>query len=149
MPIYHDYHGDSRSSSISTWDQIQISLKCLLPSYEPILCDSSVVSSFLNYQKQPLSFPEFQQSSVTIHNRVDEDESDVSSNYQGVFDWSTTVVVQRPPPEPPDLGAFEVSKDEAALGERTSRRPDNMMKTVTVIPSGTEDGAVAKGKDQS
>ncbi|MED6194050.1 hypothetical protein PIB30_024817 [Stylosanthes scabra] len=48
MPIYHDYHGDSRSSSISTWDQIQLSLKSLLPSYEPILCDSAVVASLLS-----------------------------------------------------------------------------------------------------
>ncbi|MED6118681.1 hypothetical protein PIB30_005153 [Stylosanthes scabra] len=52
MPIYHDYHGDSRSSSISTWDQIQISLKSLLPSYEPILCDSAIVASFLSDQPQ-------------------------------------------------------------------------------------------------
>ncbi|MED6114154.1 hypothetical protein PIB30_077567 [Stylosanthes scabra] len=62
MPIYHDYHGDSRSSSISIWDQIQISLISLLPSYEPILCDSPAVSSFLSDQKQPQICPEFQQS---------------------------------------------------------------------------------------
>ncbi|MED6130348.1 hypothetical protein PIB30_000242 [Stylosanthes scabra] len=52
MPIYHDYHGDSTSSSILTWDQIQISLKSLLPTYEPILCDSAIVASFLSDQPQ-------------------------------------------------------------------------------------------------
>ncbi|MED6113835.1 hypothetical protein PIB30_074545, partial [Stylosanthes scabra] len=51
MSIYHDYHGDSKDSSILTCDQIQISLKYLLLSYQPILCDS-LVSSFLSNKKQ-------------------------------------------------------------------------------------------------
>ncbi|MED6215840.1 hypothetical protein PIB30_001979 [Stylosanthes scabra] len=283
MPIYHDYHGDSKSSSISTWDQIQIGLKSLLPSYEPILYDSSIVSSFLNYQKQPLSFLEFQQSCDSINatlrklmqeeeenlypesqaqlqqdldpeiqaqiqsnkircteiekpdpefakskytktdssidnsvqesdqqiqakselkflrinnystneeewnsaivqnltevntdptfnkstkpqlnsiiqirsqfqNQVDEDESDVSSNYQGVFDRSATVVVDRPPPEPPDLGAFEVGKDEPASAlittEAGSCRPDDLIDPVTGIHRGAEDSAVTKGRGE-
>ncbi|MED6121045.1 hypothetical protein PIB30_026386 [Stylosanthes scabra] len=40
MPIYQDYHGDSKDSCISSWDRIQISLKCLFPTYEAVLCDS-------------------------------------------------------------------------------------------------------------
>ncbi|MED6207329.1 hypothetical protein PIB30_034747 [Stylosanthes scabra] len=65
MPIYHDYHGDSRSSSISIWDQIQINLKSLLPSYEPILCDSTVVASFLSDQPQKHLSADFEQNSVS------------------------------------------------------------------------------------
>ncbi|MED6201528.1 hypothetical protein PIB30_095973 [Stylosanthes scabra] len=62
MLIYHDYHGDSKSSSISTWDQIQISLKCLLPNYQPILSDSLVVSSFLNDPNQKQICTDFKQT---------------------------------------------------------------------------------------
>ncbi|MED6195473.1 hypothetical protein PIB30_038161 [Stylosanthes scabra] len=72
MPIYHDYHGDSKSSSISTWDQIQISLKFLLPSYEPILCVSPLVSSLLS---DPIC-TDFKQI-VTLHEIQDEEYSDV------------------------------------------------------------------------
>ncbi|MED6146283.1 hypothetical protein PIB30_033108 [Stylosanthes scabra] len=259
MPIYHDYHGDSKSSSISTWDQIQINLKFLLPTYQPILCDSPVVSSFLSDQKQPHICPEFQQSCDNINatlrklireeeenlyqeshaqiqqdldpevqpqiqpnkirceeieksdpefakseytetdssidnsmqesdqqiqakselkfrrinnystneeewnsailqnltevntdpefskstkpklnskiqirsqfrNRVDEDESDESNNYQGVFDWSVTVLVDRPPPEQPDLhlvtGSIAERRGRSLREEKVDSRVD-------------------------
>ncbi|MED6114559.1 hypothetical protein PIB30_081480 [Stylosanthes scabra] len=64
MPIYHDYHGDSKSSSISTWDQIQISLKYLLPSYQPIPSDSAVVASFLSDQPPKQIYADLEQNSV-------------------------------------------------------------------------------------
>ncbi|MED6160959.1 hypothetical protein PIB30_056239 [Stylosanthes scabra] len=52
MPIYHDYHGGFKNSSISSWDQIQINLKCLLPCYQPIPSDSLDELSVLSDQKQ-------------------------------------------------------------------------------------------------
>ncbi|MED6183781.1 hypothetical protein PIB30_040908 [Stylosanthes scabra] len=83
MLIYHDYHGDSKISSISsisTWDQIQISLKCLLPSYQPILFDSAVVSSFLSDQKQQQICVDFEQTYsriiTTMNKFIQEDEAD-------------------------------------------------------------------------
>ncbi|MED6156497.1 hypothetical protein PIB30_014895 [Stylosanthes scabra] len=72
MPIYHDYHGDSKSSSISTWDQIQISLKFLLPSYQPIVCDSPFVSSLLS---DPIC-TDFKQI-TTLHELQAEEHSDL------------------------------------------------------------------------
>ncbi|MED6208403.1 hypothetical protein PIB30_044739, partial [Stylosanthes scabra] len=77
-----------------------------------------------------------------FQNRVDEDESDVSNNYQGVFYRSATIVVNRPPPEQPDLGAFEVGKDEPAsaliTAEAGSCSPDDLMDSVTGIHRGAE-----------
>ncbi|MED6149201.1 hypothetical protein PIB30_060224 [Stylosanthes scabra] len=59
-----------------------------------------------------------------IHNiQEDEDEYDGRSIYLGCDDRSATIVVQRPPPEPPDLNSD----------------------AVTGVHSGAEDGAVAKG----
>ncbi|MED6108212.1 hypothetical protein PIB30_021507 [Stylosanthes scabra] len=82
IPIYHDYHGDSKSSSISTWDQIQLSLKILLPSYEAILCDSPVVSSFLSDQ----NCPEFQQTcdsiNATLRKLIQEEEKNYFPEFQ-------------------------------------------------------------------
>ncbi|MED6156966.1 hypothetical protein PIB30_019088 [Stylosanthes scabra] len=78
MPIYHDYHGDSRSSSISTWDQIQPSLKSLLPSYEPILCDSTVVASLLSNS----ICTDFEHI-ATLHEIQDENYSDPESKSKG------------------------------------------------------------------
>ncbi|MED6110517.1 hypothetical protein PIB30_043770 [Stylosanthes scabra] len=66
MPIYHDYHGDAKSSSISHWDQIQICLKILLPSYQPVLSDSAAVESFLTDQKQMQIDANFQQTCASI-----------------------------------------------------------------------------------
>ncbi|MED6165220.1 hypothetical protein PIB30_097493 [Stylosanthes scabra] len=45
-------------------DQIQISLKCLLPSYQSILSDSAVVASFLSDQPSKKICANFEQNSV-------------------------------------------------------------------------------------
>ncbi|MED6212417.1 hypothetical protein PIB30_083089, partial [Stylosanthes scabra] len=50
-----------------------------------------------------------------FQNRVDEDESDVSSNYQGVFDRSTTVVVNQPPPKPLDPSLHSSAEDNGSV----------------------------------
>ncbi|MED6183582.1 hypothetical protein PIB30_039162 [Stylosanthes scabra] len=80
MPIYYDYHGDSKDSSISSWDHIQIRLKCLLPTYEPILCDSTVVSSFLSDQKQMQIGTDFEHTYgriiATMNEFIQEEEVD-------------------------------------------------------------------------
>ncbi|MED6151076.1 hypothetical protein PIB30_078803 [Stylosanthes scabra] len=51
-------------------------MKCLLPSYEPILCDSLIVSSFLSHKKQRQICPDFQQTYQYNHERVQEQHSD-------------------------------------------------------------------------
>ncbi|MED6110481.1 hypothetical protein PIB30_043313 [Stylosanthes scabra] len=76
MPIYYDYHGDSRSSSISSWDQIQISLKSLLPNYEPILCDSAIVGYFLSDQPQKHFSADFEQNLVSENADQEIDNTD-------------------------------------------------------------------------
>ncbi|MED6183027.1 hypothetical protein PIB30_034151 [Stylosanthes scabra] len=75
MSIYHDYHSDSRSSSISSWDQIQISLKSLLPSYEPILFSTTVTPTEAS---DCSGFPE-------ITKQIDEEVKFVP--YGGVTGW--------------------------------------------------------------
>ncbi|MED6167287.1 hypothetical protein PIB30_001184 [Stylosanthes scabra] len=58
------------------------------------------------------------------------------------------IVVDRPPPEPPDLHSVVVGEGEprssVIKAEGSSHRLENL-ETVTVIHSCTEDGAVAKG----
>ncbi|MED6193369.1 hypothetical protein PIB30_018711 [Stylosanthes scabra] len=83
MPIYHDYHGDAKSSSIFSWDTIQISLKCLLPSYEPVLCDSPVVSSFLSTQEICADFTQTCASIIeTMNNIIREEQQNSDQQIQ-------------------------------------------------------------------
>ncbi|MED6225731.1 hypothetical protein PIB30_096474 [Stylosanthes scabra] len=76
MPIYQDYHGDSKDSCISTWDQIQVSLKCLLPTYEAVLCDSPVVSSFLSTQQICADFTQTCAGIIATMNEFEAENSD-------------------------------------------------------------------------
>ncbi|MED6175884.1 hypothetical protein PIB30_082522 [Stylosanthes scabra] len=149
MPIYSDYHGDFQNSNNSSWDQIQASLKILL-SYSLILTnpdpeiqnseaefDEGDAATIQNATKftDPTTIsnpaPEIQTTvqspeitASKIHNlQEDEDESGGRSIYLGCDDRSATIVVQQPPPEPPDLNSV----------------------AVTGTYSGAEDGAVAKG----
>ncbi|MED6216289.1 hypothetical protein PIB30_006229 [Stylosanthes scabra] len=90
MPIYGDYHGDSKNSSISTWDQIQISLKSLLSSYRPILCDSAIVESFLSDQPQTQLSADFEQNSVSENSdqeidNTDQEITDLEFQFQSEF----------------------------------------------------------------
>ncbi|MED6195075.1 hypothetical protein PIB30_034619 [Stylosanthes scabra] len=85
MPIYHDYHGgDSNSSSIYTWDQIQISLKYLLLSYQPILSDSTVVASFLSDQPPKQICADFEQNSVSEF-QEQESEAEIQAKSESTF----------------------------------------------------------------
>ncbi|MED6195558.1 hypothetical protein PIB30_038982 [Stylosanthes scabra] len=273
MPIYGDYHGDFQKSNNSSWDQIQATLKILLPSYQPIPSDSLDELSFLSDQKQKRMLAEIkevcnnmcstlnemiqeqeqadaveqfhnnskstndykldsriqhsttnssyhkrdpdpdqniqaqiQQNSIAeitdldfqfqistelaptyqkpkssrqiteittseqansesefqiLHNssanqkdkwnsansedqkQEDEDESKERSNYHGCDDRSVAVVVQRPPPEPPDLESLSVGDGEQAVA--WSYKPEDLMDAATGIHSGAEDSAVAKG----
>ncbi|MED6171290.1 hypothetical protein PIB30_039457 [Stylosanthes scabra] len=218
MPIYHDYHGDSRGSSISTWDQIQIILKSLLPSYEPILCDSTLAttrSSKFKFNQNPSSsriapakinvqihpdqsknhHSEYEiQEEETIQNTIEitdpstiqhsdleftnitkpelhsqqqntsqfqiqsqevEDEFYERSIYYGCDDRSTTILVQRPPLEPPDLNSvavgegdlasavFMTEEGDATLGDGTTQGKGDAR---PMANSSTEDGAVVKEK---
>ncbi|MED6167554.1 hypothetical protein PIB30_003932 [Stylosanthes scabra] len=78
----------------------------------------------------------------------DSTEIQISSIYYGSDDQRATVVVDRPPPEPPDLHSVAVGEGEPGLSvstaEESSRRPENL-ETVIAIHSGAEDSAVAKG----
>ncbi|MED6123334.1 hypothetical protein PIB30_048205 [Stylosanthes scabra] len=105
---------------------------------------------------------EWNSANTKDQNQEDKDELDARRVYRGLEDRSTTVAVQRPPPEPPDLYLFEVRDGEPpdlnsiAVGEcelasamvsagARSCRPDDLMDPVTGIQRGTEDSAIAKG----
>ncbi|MED6157134.1 hypothetical protein PIB30_020452 [Stylosanthes scabra] len=87
-------------------------------------------------------------SEFQSQNDEDDDELDERTLYRELADRNATVVVDRPPPEPPDLHSVAVGEGE--LGSSvikaavSSRRPENL-ETVTAIHSGAEDGVVAKG----
>ncbi|MED6108203.1 hypothetical protein PIB30_021340 [Stylosanthes scabra] len=235
MPIYGDYHGDFQNSTNSSWDQIQASLKILLPSYQPIPYDNLDELSFLSDQKQKRLCAEIKEAcnricatlnemiqeeenpdlenynkdlnaiatslEIQINEEIDayldstthsstnslkseadnsensyhsfitnvesgtkiqksltatieiqkspsdpkqedEDEFDDRNIHNGFDDRSTTVAVQRPPPEPPDLESLVVGDGEPAAAR--SCRPEDLMDSATGIHSGAEDGAVAK-----
>ncbi|MED6219358.1 hypothetical protein PIB30_035072 [Stylosanthes scabra] len=202
MPIYHDYHSDSKSSSISTWDQIQISHKSLLPSYQSILCDSAIVESFLSDQPQMQLSADFEQNSdaATIQNatkfldpdqekseslrqipeittseqsksesafqilnisstnqkeewnsanyedqkQAEEDELDARRNYCGLDNQNEAVVLQRPPPEPPDLQS--PVKKLFPFQTATCQNMKVVAENECGIHTSVEDVAVAKGK---
>ncbi|MED6202031.1 hypothetical protein PIB30_101333, partial [Stylosanthes scabra] len=79
MPTFHGYHGDFQNSNNSSWDQIQASLKILLPTYQPILIDSE--SSILQCQsihKQTQLYEEIKQSlnriCATLNEMIQEEE---------------------------------------------------------------------------
>ncbi|MED6118785.1 hypothetical protein PIB30_005923 [Stylosanthes scabra] len=142
MPIYHDYHGDSKSSSILTWDQIQISLKCLLPTYEPVLCDSPVVLSFLSTQQICADFTqtcaniianmnEFktENSDPTIHVHIqpDQDSANQNSEYyireeatiQKALDTNLSTIHQSNPEIPSEIheGKIEAQYSDSTIIE--------------------------------
>ncbi|MED6106072.1 hypothetical protein PIB30_001465 [Stylosanthes scabra] len=87
-------------------------------------------------------------SDFQSQNDEDGDELDVRTLYQELADRNATVVVERPPPKPPDLHSVAVGEGEPGSSvikaEGRSRRPENL-ETVTAIHSSAEDGAVAKG----
>ncbi|MED6195484.1 hypothetical protein PIB30_038269 [Stylosanthes scabra] len=121
MPIYHDYHGDAKSSSISTWDKIQISLKCLLPSYEPILCDSPVVSSFLSTQQICTDFPQTCSRIITAMNQfIQEEQADpaVESNLAENVEESENSNSATPDPAIQN-SEYEIDEGDAAIIQNT------------------------------
>ncbi|MED6118642.1 hypothetical protein PIB30_004692 [Stylosanthes scabra] len=122
-------------------DQIQISLKYLLPSYQLIISDSDLVSSFLSerictdfehtcriittrnaFSQKGEDNPDLKTQAnsenadpeIQFQSQYDEVEDDVSGNYHIVFDQSATVVVDRPPPEPLDLYSVAVGEGDLA-----------------------------------
>ncbi|MED6173550.1 hypothetical protein PIB30_060495, partial [Stylosanthes scabra] len=83
----------------------------------------------------------------------DEDNSYAMRIYHGCDDRSATVVLQRPPPEPPDLNSVTVGEGEPALSmvttESGSCRTEDLLDTVTGIYNDAQDGAVTKGNVDS
>ncbi|MED6170343.1 hypothetical protein PIB30_029946 [Stylosanthes scabra] len=88
-----------------------------------------------------------------FQHQEDEDDSDARSIYLGSDDRSATVVVHRPPPEPPDLNSVAVGKGEPTstlvLATTTLHRSEDVKDAETGVHSGAEDGAVAKGNVDS
>ncbi|MED6113598.1 hypothetical protein PIB30_072404 [Stylosanthes scabra] len=86
MPIYHNYHGDFQNSNNSSWNQIQASLKILLPTYQPIPSDNLDELSFLSYQKQKRICADFKQTCAriiaTLHETHEEENSDPEIHVQ-------------------------------------------------------------------
>ncbi|MED6199214.1 hypothetical protein PIB30_073847 [Stylosanthes scabra] len=76
------------------------------------------------------------------------DELDERRLYSGSEDWNAVVVVQRPPPKPPDLNSVAVGEGEPTSSVVTavagSCRIEGWM-----IHSAVEDGTVAKGNVNS
>ncbi|MED6168709.1 hypothetical protein PIB30_014174 [Stylosanthes scabra] len=86
MPIYHDYHGDFQNSNNSSWNQIQASLKILLPTYQPIPSDNLDELSLMSYQKQKRICADFKQTCAriiaTLHETHEEENSDPDIHVQ-------------------------------------------------------------------
>ncbi|MED6107656.1 hypothetical protein PIB30_016099 [Stylosanthes scabra] len=140
MPIYGDYHGDFQNSSISTWDQIQISLKILLPSYQPFLSDSAVVESFLTNQNQMQIENKEEDEEITdrrYHDSVSVFEGGVARSAEVGVSAKRKVehrdllvagveMVTRPPPKPPHLqsqaGVYDDVEDVADLNSQGCQR---------------------------
>ncbi|MED6201287.1 hypothetical protein PIB30_093391 [Stylosanthes scabra] len=80
-------------------------------------------------------------------NDEDEDELDERRLYHGSADWSATIVVQRPPPEQPDLYSVAVGGHEPASSVVTAEA--GLCRTKDLMHSGAEDGAIAKGNVDS
>ncbi|MED6211875.1 hypothetical protein PIB30_077776 [Stylosanthes scabra] len=159
MPIYGDYHSDFQNSNNSSWDQIQASLKILVPSYQPIPYDNLDELSFLSDQKQKRLFAEIKeacnatmeiQKSPSYQKQEDEDEFDDRNIHNGFDDWSTAVAEQKPPPESPDLTLLAVGEGEpmstVVLAATASHKSEDVRDAVTGVHRGAEDSAVAKGK---
>ncbi|MED6115071.1 hypothetical protein PIB30_086658 [Stylosanthes scabra] len=87
MSINSDCHGDFQNSTNSSWDQIQATLKILLPSYQPLPSDSQ--SSILHYesiQKQNQLHEEINQSfnriCATLNEMIQEEETNLDPEIQ-------------------------------------------------------------------
>ncbi|MED6172500.1 hypothetical protein PIB30_050646 [Stylosanthes scabra] len=147
MPIYYDYHV---SSFLSTQNQKQICADFQQTS-------TRIIATMQEIQEEKNPNPKMQSQYDE-----EEDELDERRLYRGSGDRSTTVAMQRPPPEPPDLYSFEVGDgappdlNSIAVGECEPEsvvvmakaglcRTEDLSDAVTEIHSGAEVGAVAKG----
>ncbi|MED6183362.1 hypothetical protein PIB30_037193 [Stylosanthes scabra] len=90
------------------------------------------------------------QFQIQSQSQEDGDVFDENGIYYGSNDRSVIVVVQRPPPEPPDLNSVavvEYEPESAVVTAKTgSCKTEYLRDAMAGIHSGAEDGAVVKGK---
>ncbi|MED6178102.1 hypothetical protein PIB30_104478, partial [Stylosanthes scabra] len=90
------------------------------------------------------------QFQIQSQSQEDGDVFDEKGIYYGSDDRSVTIVVQRPPPEPPNLNSVavvEYEPESAVVTAKTgSCKTEDLSDAMASIHSGAEDGAVVKGK---
>ncbi|MED6160417.1 hypothetical protein PIB30_051392 [Stylosanthes scabra] len=120
MPIYHDYHGDFHNSINSSWNQIQASLKILLPTYQPIPSDNLDQLSFLSYQKQKRICADFKQTYQESENQKSEYESQEEATIQNAIKITVSSTLHQPDPDIPseiNEGKFGVQYSDSTISD--------------------------------
>ncbi|MED6135680.1 hypothetical protein PIB30_048959 [Stylosanthes scabra] len=135
MPIYRDYMVIQRAQAF------QLGIKSRSASNA---CFQLMNLFFVIFHTTPYLNPDTNRSQFKSQNVEDEEEWDARRLYLGSADWNAAVEVQRPPPEPPDLKSLV--EDLFAMQSLACQNVIEVTENEYGTHSGTEDGAVAKGK---